>query len=283
MFAEQWMNGQSPRTGLPWSSQAFILNLENARKIGPSVSVLYQGSKKLQNLTIANSIMCDNLAVTQDAFVYNTLCVCVREWICQSWIWLHVKSCVPAAAAKSLQSCLTLCNPIDGSPPGSPVPGILQARTLEWVAISFSNAWKWKMKVKLLSCVWLLATPWAIAYQAPPSMGFSRQEYWSACVPKSVQIWVCVRMIVHAGVCVFVYVYVSKWTDLCRSVWMCTWVHMYMHVLRWAGALHTAVWLWPHIMSPPQILLFLVSKCIWELPYLIHSFIHSELRQSKVV
>ena len=62
------------------------------------------------------------------------------------------------AAAKSLQSCLTLCDPIDGSPPGSPVPGILQARTLEWVAISFSNAWKWKVEVKSLSRVWLLAT-----------------------------------------------------------------------------------------------------------------------------
>ena len=80
------------------------------------------------------------------------------------------------AAAKSLQSCLTLCNPIDGSPPGSPVPGILQARTLEWVAISFSNAWKWKSKVKSLSRVWLLAIPWTAAHQAPPSMGFSRQE-----------------------------------------------------------------------------------------------------------
>ena len=72
-----------------------------------------------------------------------------------------------AAAAKSLQSCPTLSNPIDGSPPGSPVPGILQARTLEWVAISFSNAWKWKVKVKLLSQVQLLATPWTAAYQAP--------------------------------------------------------------------------------------------------------------------
>ena len=86
---------------------------------------------------------------------------------------------VPAAAAKSLQSCLTPCDPIDGSPPGSPVPGSLQARTLEWVAISFSNAWKWKVKVKLLSRVRLFATPWTAAYQAPPSMGFSRQEYWS--------------------------------------------------------------------------------------------------------
>ena len=84
-----------------------------------------------------------------------------------------------AAAAKSLQSCPTLCNPRDGSPPGSPVPGILQARTLEWVAISFSNAWKWKVKVKWLSHVRLLATPWIAAYQAPPSMGFSRQECWS--------------------------------------------------------------------------------------------------------
>ena len=84
-----------------------------------------------------------------------------------------------AAAAKSLQSCPIQCDPIDGSPPGSPVPGILQARTLEWVAISFSNAWKWKVKVKSLSRVRLLVTPWTAAYQAPPSMGFSRQEYWS--------------------------------------------------------------------------------------------------------
>ena len=89
-----------------------------------------------------------------------------------------------AAAAKSLQSCPTLCDPMDGSPPGSPVPGILQARTLEWVAISFSNAWKWKVKVKSLSHVWLLATPWTAAYQAPLSMGFSRQEYWSALIQK---------------------------------------------------------------------------------------------------
>ena len=81
--------------------------------------------------------------------------------------------------AKSLQSCPTLCDPIDGSPPSSPVPGILQARTLEWVAISFSNAWKWKVKVKSLSRVQLLVTPWTAAHQAPPSMEFSRQEYWS--------------------------------------------------------------------------------------------------------
>ena len=83
------------------------------------------------------------------------------------------------AAAKSLQSCLTLCDHIDGSPPGSPVPGILQARTLEWVAISFSNAWKWKVKVKSLSRGPLFATLWTAAYQVPPPMGFSRQEYWS--------------------------------------------------------------------------------------------------------
>ena len=84
-----------------------------------------------------------------------------------------------AAAAKSLQSCPTLCDPTDGSLPGFPVPGILQARTLEWVAISVSNVWKWKVKVKLLSHVWLLATPRTAAYQAPLTMGFSRQEYWS--------------------------------------------------------------------------------------------------------
>ena len=84
-----------------------------------------------------------------------------------------------AAAAKSCQSCLTLCDPTDTSPPGSPVPGILQAKTLEWVAISFSNVWKWKVKVKSLSRVQLFLTPCTIAHQAPPPMGFSRQENWS--------------------------------------------------------------------------------------------------------
>ena len=83
---------------------------------------------------------------------------------CLSWY-------TAAAAAKSLQSCRTLCDPIDGSPPGSPFPGILQARTLGWVAISFSNAWKRKVKVKSLSRVWLFATPWTAAHQAPPSTG----------------------------------------------------------------------------------------------------------------
>ena len=85
----------------------------------------------------------------------------------------------PTTTTKSLQLCPTLCDPIDGSPPGSLIPGILQARTLEWVAISFSSAWKWKVKVKSLSRVRPSATPWTAAFQAPPSMGFSRQEYWS--------------------------------------------------------------------------------------------------------
>ena len=84
-----------------------------------------------------------------------------------------------AAAAKSLQSYPTLCDSIEASPPDSPVPGILQARTLEWIAISFSNAWKWKVKVKSSSPVGLFSTPWTAAYQAPLSMGFSVQEYWS--------------------------------------------------------------------------------------------------------
>ena len=84
-----------------------------------------------------------------------------------------------AAAAKSLQSCPTLCDPTDGSPPGYPIPGILQARTLKWVAISFSNAWKWKVKGKLFSHVQLFTTPWNEAHQAPLSIGLSRQEYWS--------------------------------------------------------------------------------------------------------
>ena len=86
---------------------------------------------------------------------------------------------VAAAAAKLLQSRLTLCDPIEGSPQGSPISGSLQARTLEWIAISFSNAWRWNVKVKLLNRVRLFSTPWTVAHQAPPPMGFSRQEYWS--------------------------------------------------------------------------------------------------------
>ena len=113
--------------------------------------------------------------------VLNSLSFCLSVKLLISPSYLNE---ILAAAAKSLQSCPTLCNPIDGSPPGSSVPGILQARTLEWVAISFSNAWKWKNKEKSLSRVRLLATPWTAAYQAPPFMGFSKQEYWSG-VPLS--------------------------------------------------------------------------------------------------
>ena len=96
-----------------------------------------------------------------------------------SWAPSATQKLHTAAAAKSLQSCPTLCDSTDGSPPGSPIPGILQARTLEWVAISFSNVWKWKVKVKSPSRVRLLTTPWTAAHQAPPPVGFSRQEYWS--------------------------------------------------------------------------------------------------------
>ena len=105
-----------------------------------------------------------------------------------NWCSHCVKQYAAAAAAKSLQSCPTLCDPMDCSLPGSPVPGILQARTLEWAAISFSNAWKWKVKVKMLSRIQLLATTRTAVYQAPLSMGFSRQEYWSR-VP-SASLWI---------------------------------------------------------------------------------------------
>ena len=113
------------------------------------------------------------------------------------------------AATMSLQSCPTLCHPIDGSPPGSPVPGILQARTLEGVAISFPNAWKWKVKVKLLSCVWLLATPWTGAYKALLSMGFSSQEYWSGVPLPSLQKS---KRVPEKHLLVY-------W--LCQSLWVC--------------------------------------------------------------
>ena len=112
------------------------------------------------------------------------------------WLWSKtinaiqsVVNVAAAAAAKLFHSCLTLCDPIEGSPPGSLVPGILQARTLQWVAISFSNAWKWKVKVKSLSRVRLFATPWTAAYQGPPPMGFSRQDYWSGLPLPSQDAW----------------------------------------------------------------------------------------------
>ena len=113
---------------------------------------------------------------------------CLISWLCRY-----------AAAAKSLQSCPTLCDPREGSPPGSPAPAILQARTLEWVAISFSNAWKWKVKVKSLSRVRLLETPWTAAYQALPSMGFSRQEYWSGVpLPAPIVLWKVEVLVAHS-------------------------------------------------------------------------------------
>ena len=111
------------------------------------------------------------------------------EKLASTWMTGNCTSAA-ATAAKSLQLCPTLCDPTDGSPPGSPVPRILQARTLEWVAISFSNAWKWKVKVKSLSCIRLFATPWTEAYQAPPSMGFSGQEYWRGVpLPSPSEAW----------------------------------------------------------------------------------------------
>ena len=94
------------------------------------------------------------------------------------WLWSSVLLLL-LLLLRQQQLCLTLCYPIDGSPPGSPVPGILQARTLELVAISFSNPWKWNVKVKSLGHIQLFVTPWTAAYQAPPSTGFSRQEPWS--------------------------------------------------------------------------------------------------------
>ena len=138
---------------------------------------------KAATISYVNTGFCPQLTVSRLQRVFGTgnVLTCLYSLICwPTSPWsptnLHYERGY-AAAAKSLQSSPTLCDPIDDSPPGSPVPGILQARTLEWVAISFSNAWK--VKVKSLSHVWLLATPWTAAFQAPPSMGFSGQEYWS--------------------------------------------------------------------------------------------------------
>ena len=109
------------------------------------------------------------------------------------------------AAAKSLQSCPTLCNPIDGSPPGSAIPGILQARTLEWVAISFSSAWKWKVKVKSLSRVWLLATPWIAAYLHPWDFPGKSTEVGCHCLLRYIYIYVYVY--------IYIYIHIHTTTD----------------------------------------------------------------------
>ena len=167
------------------------------------------------------------------------------------------------AATKAPQSCLTLCDPRDGSPPGSPVPGILQARTLEWVAISFSNAWKWKVNVKSLSRVQPSATPWTAAFQALPSIGFSRQEYWSGVPlpsPKNVnrvkQLFITLPDSVDkefgkgtakaAYLCPMVSetpVGKTWWMDA-KSVWRCLYSHVWRLILavgwKLLGPLHTA-------------------------------------------
>ena len=130
---------------------------------------------------------------------------------------------VQLLTAVSLQSCPTLCDSIDSSPPGSPVPGILQARTLEWVAISFSTACKWKVKVKSLSCVRLFATPWTAAYQAPPPVGFSRQEYCSGVPsPSPISSTTFTKYLLYV-------MYYDEHTHTCAFVYTNT--HAYMYTL----------------------------------------------------
>ena len=142
-------------------------------------------------------------------------------------------------------SRVRLCDPIDGSPRGSPVPGILQERTLEWVAISFSNAWKWKVKVKSLSYVWLLATPWIAAYQAPPSMGYSRQEYWSRVpLPSPPTL-----LVFNSGLYIMyniTYIYICTQTHMYREAW-CTAVHGVPKSQTWLGDWTTRTYMYIHI------------------------------------
>ena len=145
---------------------------------------------------------------------------------------LGISNFLKEISAKSLQSCPTLCNPTESSSPGSPIPGILQARTLEWVAISFSNAWKWKVKMKSLSCVQLLATRWTAAHRAPPSMGFSRQEYWSGVpLPSPDEIS-----------CFFPF--------YCFSLFLCTdhWGRLSNLSLLFFGTLHSNVYIFPFLL-----------------------------------
>ena len=166
-------------------------------------------------------------------------------WQYSRQLWSESRS------AKSLQSCPTLCDPRDGSPPGSPIPGILQARTLEWVSTSFSNAWKWKVKVKSLSNVWLLATPWTAAHQAPPSMGFSRQEYWSGVPlpsPKVAQscptlcnpMYYTVHEILQARILEWVAFSLSRGSSQPRDQTQVSHIAGWLFATLWTGACHTS-------------------------------------------
>ena len=154
------------------------------------------------------------LTLISSIFVYSVLI-----------ILLPYTAAAAAAAAESLQSCPTLCDPIDGSPLGSSVPGILQARTLEWVAISFSNVWKWKVKVKSLSCAQLLATPWTTAYQAPPFMGFSRKEYWSGVPLPSPYLILATSIFAYS--LTYTYIIVITYIYLCCLLFQKTLYHEY--------------------------------------------------------
>ena len=136
-------------------------------------TLIYWACIRMHVEKISKSLSLNELLKTETDWLKDSFAAKVRD------SWKGLPAAAAAAVAKSRQLCPTLCNPIDSSPPGSPIPGILQARTLEWVAISFSDTWKWKVKEKSLSRVRLFVTPWTASYQAPPSMGFSRQEYWN--------------------------------------------------------------------------------------------------------
>ena len=147
------------------------------------------------------------------------------------------------AAAKSLQSCPTLCNPIDGSPPGSPIPGILQTRTLQWIAISFSNAWKRKVKVKSLSRVRLLATPWTAAYQAPPSTGFSRREYWSGVPLPSLLKHCCSRVIRNMSNICHIYSILLTSFNYIILLWKLVHILWVYFIWEWTEVTYSFLWI----------------------------------------
>ena len=163
---------QPTRLHHPWDSPG--------KNAGVGCHFLLQCVKVKSESEVAQS--CQTLRVPKDHSLPGSSIHGILQARVLEWVAIALSRPKPAAAAaKLLQSWPTLCDPIDGLLPASSVPGILQARTLEWVAISFSNAWEWRVKVKSLSHVQLLATSWTAAYQAPPSMGFSRQEYWRGC------------------------------------------------------------------------------------------------------
>ena len=183
------------------------------------------------------------------------MCICVHIYVHMLLLRLSRFSRLP-----------TLCDPIGSSPPGSPDPGILQAKTVEWVALSFSNAWKWKLKVKTLSHVWLSATPWTAAHQAPPSMGFSRQEYWSGVpLPSLIYIYTHTHIyLLYTNILYYKYIIFIIYFIICKyimyiNIYVCTCIYVYKYIYY---KMYICIHVYMYVYVCMYINIYIYIKCI---------------------